>query len=184
MNSVCVFCGSRLGKGDRYRDAAAELGRELAARRLELVYGGASVGTMGVIADNALAAGGHVYGVIPNGLVERELAHTTLTDLVVVDTLSERKRRMIDRADAFIALPGGLGTLDELFEVLTTATLGLHTKPTGVLDVDGFYGPLMVALDRMVEDGFISPSARADLIVADRVDSLLDQLAAAAAATE
>src|SRR5262249_34733697 len=106
------------------------------------------------------------------------------TDLVVVDSLSERKRRMIDRADAFIALPGGLGTLDELFEVLTTATLGLHTKPTGVLDVDGFYVPLLGALDRMVEDGFIAASARAELIVADRVDSLVAQLAAAATATE
>jgi len=179
VNSVCVFCGSRLGKGNRYRDAAAELGRELAARGLELVYGGASVGTMGVIADSALAGGGRVYGVIPNGLVERELAHTSLTDLVVVETLSERKRHMIDRADAFIALPGGLGTLDELFEVMTTATLGLHTKPTALLDVDGFYGPLLVALDRMVDDGFISPGSRAELIVADRVGPLLDQLAAA-----
>jgi len=160
---ICVFCGSSPGRGDRYTAAAAGLGRLLAERGIAVVYGGATVGTMGVVADAALKAGGEVYGVIPRALVDREIAHTGLTELFVVADMHERKARMADLADGFIALPGGAGTLEELFEVWTWAQLGLHTKPLGLLDVDGFYEPLATMLDHMVEEGFLSAANR-DLV--------------------
>jgi uncharacterized protein (TIGR00730 family) len=160
---ICVFCGSSPGRGDRYTTAAAGLGRLLAERGIAVVYGGATVGTMGVVADAALKAGGEVYGVIPRALVDREIAHTGLTELFVVADMHERKARMADLADGFIALPGGAGTLEELFEVWTWAQLGLHTKPLGLLDVDGFYEPLATMLDHMVEEGFLSAANR-DLV--------------------
>lgn len=163
MKRICVFCGSSPGRGDRYTSAAAALGRLLAERGIAVVYGGATVGTMGVVADAALKAGGEVYGVIPRALVDREIAHTGLTELFVVADMHERKARMADLADGFIALPGGAGTLEELFEVWTWAQLGLHTKPLGLLDVDGFYEPLGAMLDHMVEEGFLSAANR-DLV--------------------
>src|SRR5215208_6565109 len=136
---ICVFCGSSPGRGDAYGAAAAGLGRLLAERGIGLVYGGASVGTMGIVADAALAAGGEVVGVIPQALVDREMAHAGLTDLRVVADMHQRKATMADLSDGFVALPGGAGTMEELFEVWTWALLGLHAKPIGLLDVNGFY---------------------------------------------
>src|SRR5262245_12742237 len=142
MRRVCVFCGSSAGNRPEYADAARHLGAALARRGLGLVYGGGHVGLMGVVADAVLRAGGEVIGVIPQALVERELAQAGLTRLEVVDTMHQRKARMADLADAFVALPGGFGTCDELFEILTWSQLGLHARPVGLLNVAGFFDPL------------------------------------------
>jgi hypothetical protein len=170
---VCVFCGSSPGASPAFGELAARLGRELAAQRLGLVYGGASVGLMGRMADAALAAGGEVIGVIPQSLVDMEVAHADLADLRVVKTMHERKALMADLADAFIALPGGMGTLDELFEVLTWAQLGLHTKPIGLLDLHGYFQPLLGFLDGAVRARFLQPVHRAMLLVDDDPRRLL-----------
>src|SRR5271154_5558209 len=162
---VCVFCGSSSGKGPQYADSARRLGAALAARGLELVYGAGDVGLMGVLADAALAAGGRVVGVIPQALVQREVAHHGLSELHVVRTMHERKALMADRADAFLALPGGFGTADELFEILTWAQLGLHSKPVGLLNVAGFFDPLLAWIDRCVSDGFLRPENRDLLLI-------------------
>ncbi|SHG34085.1 LOG family protein [Streptoalloteichus hindustanus] len=162
---VCVFCGSSTGRGERYVAAARELGRVLAERGIGLVYGGASVGTMGEVADAVLAAGGEVVGVIPHGLVDRELSHQGLTELHVVADMHERKAMMAEKADAFIALPGGIGTLEELFEVWTWAHLGIHRKPLALLDVDGYYAHLRRFVDHMVEEDFLREATRDMLIV-------------------
>jgi len=153
--SVCVYCGSRDGARPGYREGAAALGTAIAQAGVRLVYGGARVGLMGVIADAALAAGGDVFGVIPRSMTDRELAHTGLTELKVVETMHQRKLAMIDAADGFIAMPGGFGTLEELFEVLTWHQLGWHDKPCGLLDVDGFYAPLARCLAHMNTEGFV-----------------------------
>lgn len=174
---ICVFCGSSTGKGSGYLDAAAEVGRTLAARGIGLVYGGASVGTMGAVADAAIAAGGEVIGVIPRSLVDRELAHPGLSDLHVVADLHERKATMAEAADAFLALPGGAGTLEELFEVYTWAQLGLHAKPIALLDVDGYYQPLLRFLAHMSGEGFLSEASREMLIVDTDVKRVLDRYA-------
>ena len=181
MRWLGVFCGSRDGARPEYRDAAHALGRTLAARGVGVVYGGASVGLMGAVADAALAAGGEVIGVIPRSLVAREIAHAGLTGLHVVDTMHERKARMAAVADAFVALPGGVGTLEELFEVWTWGQLGLHAKPCGLLDVAGYYAPLLAFVDRGVAEGFIRPAQRQTLIVDDDASRLLDRLAAVTA---
>lgn len=173
ITRVCVFCGSSPGATPAFGQLAAHLGQLLAAQDLALVYGGASVGLMGRLADAALAAGGEVIGVIPQSLVDMEVAHRGLADLRVVSTMHERKALMADLADAFIALPGGIGTLDELFEVLTWAQLGLHTKPAGVLDLDGYYRPLLAFLDGAVEARFLQPTHRAMLLVDDDPQRLL-----------
>jgi uncharacterized protein (TIGR00730 family) len=175
---ICVFCGSSPGRGDRYTTAAAGLGRLLAGRGIDVVYGGATVGTMGVVADAALKAGGDVYGVIPQALVDREIAHTGLTELLVVRDMHERKATMAGMADGFIALPGGAGTLEELFEIWTWAQLGLHDKPLGLLDVDGFYEPLATMLDHMVEEGFLATTYREMVTRESDPVALLERLAA------
>ncbi|MCP2262212.1 hypothetical protein LX15_005946 [Streptoalloteichus tenebrarius] len=162
---VCVFCGSSTGRGERYLAAARELGRVLAERGIGLVYGGASVGTMGAVADAALAAGGEVVGVIPRGLLDRELAHQGLTELHVVADMHERKAMMAEKSDAFVALPGGVGTLEELFEVWTWAHLGIHRKPLALLDVDGYYADLRRFVDHMVREDFLREATRDMLIV-------------------
>jgi uncharacterized protein (TIGR00730 family) len=172
---VCVFCGSSPGKGPSYQDAARKVGSVFAERGVELVYGGASVGTMGVLADAVLAAGGTVHGVIPQSLVDREVAHPGLTSLKVVANLHERKAEMSELADAFLALPGGVGTLEELFEVWTWAQLGLHTKPIGLLDVDGFYQPMLRFLENMSAEGFLAGDFREMLIVTTDVVEALDR---------
>ena len=179
IRSLCVFCGSSTPGDVRYPDAALELGRTLAERGIDLVYGGGSVGLMGVLADAALEAGGRVIGVIPAGLFSREVGHTGLTHMHEVATMHERKALMYDLADAFVALPGGLGTLDELAEVVTWAQLGLHQKPVALLDVDGFWEHLVAQLDRMVDLGLLKPANRSLLLRAESVDGALAALAAA-----
>jgi len=178
VTSVCVFCGSASGLRAEYTDAAREVGRALAARNLALVYGGGRVGLMGQVAQAALAAGGTVVGVIPHALAKKEIAQEDCTELIVVDTMHERKALMADRAGAFVALPGGFGTLDELFEILTWAQLGIHAKPVAVLNVRGFFAPLLALLDHMTAEGLLRPVHRELLLVADSVPELFDKLTA------
>lgn len=175
----CVFCGSSPGARPEYTTAARDLGVALADRGIELVYGGAHVGLMGVVADAARQAGGHVIGVIPRDLAEFDVAHKELPDLRVVGTMHERKSLMADLSDGFIALPGGLGTFEELFEALTWTQLGLQSKPCGVLNVGGYFDPLIALLDRAVEERFLKPVHRAILQVSKNPDDLLDAIAAA-----
>lgn len=172
---ICVFCGSSTGRSEQYVAAAREVGRQLACRGVGLVYGGAQVGTMGVLANAALDGGGEVIGVIPAQLVDRELAHPGLSDLHVVSGMHERKARMAGIADAFLALPGGAGTLEELFEVWTWAQLGLHDKPLGLLDVAGFFQPLLAYIDHMVTEEFLSSTYRDMLVIASDIDEILDR---------
>ena len=174
---VCVYCGSSPGNDPRYGEATVALAEALVASGQGLVYGGASVGLMGLVADTALAAGGEVIGVIPDDLVKKEIAHGGLTRLHVVDTMTERKTLMADLSDAFVALPGGYGTLDELFEVLTWSQLGVHAKPAGLLDVAGYWAGLTGFLDAAVEAGFLRPQHRSMLLVDDDPARLLDRLA-------
>lgn len=178
MPRVCVYLGSREGHDPRFRDAAVALGRGIAERGLGLVYGGARIGLMGAVADAALEAGGEVIGVMPHHLVDREMAHHGLSELIRVDNMHERKASMAAHADAFVALPGGIGTLEELFEVWTWQYLGLHDKPVGLLDVAGFYQPLLSFLDNAVDAGFLAARTRAQLQHAGTPDSLLDSLEA------
>ena len=175
MKRICVYCGSSSGARPVFAESAAALGRALAERGLGLVYGGADCGLMGVIADTVLAAGGEVIGVIPHGLLELEAAHPELTELVVVDTLHERKARMLSLCDALVTLPGGHGAHDELFEALTWLQLGIHDKPVGLLNVEGFYDGLVAHLDRASTEGFIRPEHRALLLVDDDPQRLLDR---------
>ena len=177
MQSVCVYCGSGPGKRPAYAAAARAFGAAAAARGLRVIYGGASVGLMGALADAVLDAGGEVEGVIPRRLVERELAHATLTRLHVVDSMLERKELMASLSDAFVALPGGIGTLDELFETLTWTQLGIHAKPSGLLDVEGYWQPLLALLERQVQEGFIRRPWQELLCVAAAPEALLDRLA-------
>jgi uncharacterized protein (TIGR00730 family) len=176
MKSVCVFCGSSPGSRPEYGVMARTVGETLARRGLTLIYGGASRGLMGVLADAALGAGASVVGVIPRPLARAEIAHGGLTELVVVDSLYERKRVMFERADAFVTLPGGFGTLDELAEALTMSQLGLHAKPCGLLDVAGFFDPLIAFFDRARDERFVRPEHRALVIVERDPDRLLDAL--------
>ncbi|WP_454056011.1 LOG family protein [Cupriavidus sp. Marseille-Q8015] len=179
MKSVCVYCGSSPGNRPEYAEAAALLGRTLAARGLALVYGGGKVGLMGIVADSVLAHGGTVVGVIPDALMQKEVGHRGLTELHVVRNMHERKQMMADRADAFIALPGGVGTFEELFETFTWLQLGYHDKPVGLLNVAGFYDGMLGFLSHAVHEGFLKP-VHADLLhVADTADGLLVKLAAA-----
>jgi uncharacterized protein (TIGR00730 family) len=177
MKRVLVFCGSSPGRVPEYAAAASELGRELASRRLEVVYGGASVGLMGALADSTLAAGGTVIGVIPRRLVEQEIAHAGLTKLHIVETMHERKALMAELADAVIALPGGTGTLDELFELFTWKQLGLLRMPIGLLDVDGYWQPLLAFLEHAVNERFLRAEHLALLQVERSAEALVDRLA-------
>jgi uncharacterized protein (TIGR00730 family) len=177
MKRVCVFCGSSTGVRPEYLAMARALGFALARRGVGLVYGGASVGLMGAVADATLSAGGEVIGVLPRSLQAREIAHLNLTELHIVDSMHTRKAMMAERADAFIALPGGLGTMEELFEVLTWRLLGLHRKPAGLLDVAGYYAGLTSFLEHTINEGFLRPE-QLSLHVATDPDALLDLLAA------
>ena len=184
MRSVCVFCGSGVGRDRAYAAAARSIGDEIARRCLRLVYGGGSIGLMGVVADAALAGGAEVVGVLPSALFGREVVHAGLTRLHEVRTMHERKALMAKLADAFIALPGGYGTLDELIEMTTWAQLGIHTKPLGVLDVNGYYASLREFVARALADGFILPRY-AGLIAYDTSPSgLIDRLTAMSATTQ
>ncbi|MET0235317.1 MAG: TIGR00730 family Rossman fold protein [Kibdelosporangium sp.] len=171
---ICVFCGSASGRGPGYASAAAELGRLLAERGITLVYGGASVGTMGILADATIAAGGEVIGVIPGDLVDRELAHQSLTELRVVGSMHERKALMAELSDGFLALPGGTGTLDELFEIWTWAQIGLQDKPIGLVDTAGFYQPLLRMVDHLAAEGFLKTDYRTLIQVSSDPATLLD----------
>ncbi|QBF24927.1 TIGR00730 family Rossman fold protein [Pseudomonas tructae] len=176
VRSICVFCGASSGVNPAYREAAIHLGRSIAERGLTLVYGGGAVGLMGIVADAAMAAGGEVIGIIPEALKNAEIGHTGLTRLEVVDGMHARKARMAELSDAFVALPGGLGTLEELFEVWTWGQLGYHAKPLGLLDVNGFYSKLGSFLDHVVAEGFVRPQHRAMLQLADSPAQLLDAM--------
>lgn len=174
--AVCVFCGSARGMRPVHAEAARLLGFELANRGLDLVYGAGDVGLMGVLADAALQAGGRVIGVIPRALVEREVAHRGLTELHIVETMHQRKALMADKSDLFLALPGGFGTADELFEILTWAQLGIHNKPVGLVNLAGFFDPLLLWLERGVQEGFLREKHRDLLLVGDHPLELLDRL--------
>jgi uncharacterized protein (TIGR00730 family) len=178
LRRICVFCGSSPGARPDYAAAARALADELCARGLGLVYGGASVGVMAAVADAVLARGGQVIGVIPEALMARELAHPALTELHVVGTMHQRKARMVDLADGFVALPGGFGTLDELFEVLTWAQLGLHDKPCGLLDVAGYFEHLLRFVDHLVAERMVREEHRALLLHEREPAALLDAMAA------
>jgi uncharacterized protein (TIGR00730 family) len=180
LRRICVFCGASHGGRPEYAAGAFDLGRSLAARGITLIYGGGRAGLMGAVADAALAAGGQVIGVITKLLESRELAHTGISELHVVQSMHERKMMMADLADAFIALPGGLGTLDELFEILAWAQLGIHSKPVGLLNTAGFYDPLMVFLDQIERENFLRLNHRTEVVFEGSIDRMLDRLASCA----
>ena len=178
MKSICVFAGSNGGMRDEYGAAAKDLGRTVARRNLALIYGGARVGLMGALADAALAEGGHVTGIMPQALVDKEVAHRGLTELKVVTSMHERKAMMSDLAGGFVALPGGWGTMEEFFEVLTWGQLGLHQKPCGLLNVHGYFDGLLGFVEHSIAEGFVRKEYRAMICVSDRPDKLLDAMAA------
>ncbi len=178
LRRICVFCGSSVGLRPAYAEAACELGRTLAERGIGVVFGGGKVGLMGVLADAALAAGGEAIGVIPQALVAREIGHNGLTKLHVVHSMHERKTLMADLADGFIALPGGYGTFEEFCEAVTWTQLGIHKKPCGLLNIDGYYDAMLELLDRAVADGFIRQANRSLVLDAADVPTLLDKLMA------
>ncbi len=176
---ICVFCGSSFGRNGAYKRAAARLGAELANRGIGLVYGGASVGLMGTIADAALAGGGSVIGVLPEALADLEIAHQGLDELHIVSSMHERKAQMADLSDAFIVLPGGIGTMEEAFEVWTWSQLGVHAKPIGLLNTDGFYDRLQGFLDHLVEEAFVKKIHRDIMLSDEEPGALIEKLAVA-----
>ena len=177
MKAICVYCGSSPGLGETYLESARELGEELVRRDISLVYGGASIGLMGEVANAVLEGGGKVTGVLPKDLFRREVPHAGLTELIEVSTMHERKAIMADLADAFIALPGGLGTIEELFEILTWSQLKIHNKPCGVLNIAGYYDKLGEFVNFAVTQEFVRPQHRDMILWADSPQSLLDQFA-------
>jgi uncharacterized protein (TIGR00730 family) len=174
---LCVFCGSSHGKNPTYAEAAKNLGGELARRGIELVYGGGNVGLMGVIADAVLDSGGEVIGVIPESLMAKELGHRGIQELRVVKTMHERKAMMVDLSDGFIAMPGGIGTFEEFFEIVTWAQLGFHSKPCALLNVNEFYDPLLHLLDHAIAESFVKPKQRDLVLVEADFSKLLDRMA-------
>lgn len=177
IRSVCVFCGSRPGDRPAFAEAARALGTAMAERGITVVYGGAKVGIMGALANAALAKGGRVVGVIPKGLVTKEIAHDGLSELFLTDTMFERKERMLTLSDAFVTLPGGFGTFDELFETLTLSQIGFHDKPNALLDVGGFFDPLVALMDKTIAHQFAAPQHRGLVFVETDPNRLLDRLA-------
>lgn len=177
IESIAVYCGSSRGTDPVFAEAAAQLGALLAAHDIDVVFGGGRVGLMGVLADAVLEAGGRVHGVITAALVDSEIAHEELTSLAVVDTMHERKAAMADRADAFIAMPGGFGTLDEFLEMVTWGQLGIHRKPCGILDIAGFFGPLRTFVDTATNFGFIHEEHRDSLVIAEHPGEIIGALA-------
>lgn len=176
IKRICVFCGSSIGQKDIYRKSASLLGKLLVERGYELVYGGGQVGLMGIIANSVLEAGGQVTGVIPKQLASREVLHPSLSKLFLVSSMHERKAKMNELSDAFIALPGGFGTFEELFEVVTWAQLGIHTKPIGILNIDGYYQKLFEFLDHAFSDQFIHEIFRSIMVFENSEESLLDRI--------
>ena len=184
MKRLAVYCGSSMGADPAFADTARRLGEAMAARGIGLVYGGGRLGLMGVVADAVREAGGEAYGVIPQALLDIEVAHTGLTELHVVQTMHERKAKMTELADAFVALPGGIGTLDELFEAWSWNALGYHAKPFCLLNVAGFWDGMIAFLDHVAASGFMSPARRAQLLVAEEIGEAIDLLDAATRAAE
>jgi len=184
MRRLAVYCGSSMGTDPAFADTARVLGRAMAARGIGLVYGGGRLGLMGVVADAVLEAGGEAYGVIPQALVDLEVAHTGLTELHLVANMHERKALMTDLTDAFVAIPGGIGTLDELFEAWSWNALGYHAKPFALLNVHGFWDRMIEFLDHAAQSGFMSPARRAQLLVAEDIDSVIEMLDSGIAAAE
>ncbi len=178
MNRICVFCGSKTGNSPLFLETAIQLGRVLAERGLDLVYGGASIGLMGAVADSVMAGGGKVVGVIPEAMASKEVAHDCLTEMHVVSSMHERKSMMARLADAFVALPGGFGSFEELLEMITWAQLGIHRKPVGILNVGGYYDPLIQLFERAIEEGFIKPRNRKLFVIEQEPDRLLQTLVA------
>lgn len=176
MKRVCVFCGSRAGRQSQFARAARDLAQELSDRSLDLVYGGGSVGLMGILADTMLSRGRRVIGVIPKQLATSELMHTEVADMRIVHSMHERKALMLELADVFVTLPGGFGSMEELFEVLSWRQLGLHPHPVGVLNVDGYYDSLIGLADTMLAQGFVTDSTRELMIVESTVAALMDRL--------
>lgn len=176
MKRITVFCGSSFGTEEIYKEQATLLGKTLAKQNIELVYGGANVGLMGAVADGVLNAGGKAIGVLPNFLRSKEIAHLGLTELILVESMHERKAKMNDLCDGVITLPGGFGTMEELFEMLTWAQLGLHKKPIAVLNINGFYDALIALTEVMVEKGLLKDVNQKMLLVSDNIDDLLDQM--------
>ncbi|ARA97911.1 TIGR00730 family Rossman fold protein [Geobacillus thermodenitrificans] len=176
MKAICVFCGSSYGQNSKYKEAAQELGMFLARRGITLIYGGGKAGLMGEVAEAVLGHQGHVVGIIPQFLKDREVAHDRLSELVVVDTMHTRKAKMNEAADGFIALPGGYGTYEELFEVLSWSRVGLHQKPIGLLNVDGFFDPLLDLLRHTVQQGFAAPQDLELIVSAGDVPTLYEQM--------
>lgn len=177
MKNLCVYCGSSPGKDPAFLEAGRELGRLLVARGIGLVYGGAGIGVMGAVADAVLAGGGRAIGIIPEALAIREVAHAGLTEQHVVGSMHERKQLMAERSDGFVALPGGWGTFEEIFEVLTWAQLGFHQKPCGLLNVNGYYDHLHTFLENAIDSGFVPPVCREMLMVEENPERLLDRYA-------
>jgi uncharacterized protein (TIGR00730 family) len=175
IKSICVYCGSSLGRTESYASAAVLLAETLVSRNIRLVYGGAGIGTMGILADQVLMLGGEVIGVIPKALAHKEVAHNHLTELHVTHSMHDRKMLMADLADGFIALPGGIGTLEELFEIWTWAQLGFHSKPCGLLNVAGYYDALISFLDHVAAEQFVRPHHRGMLLVETKPDALLER---------
>lgn len=176
MKTVCVYCGSSFGNNPVYSAVARELGQALAEQQIELIYGGGRVGLMGVVADAVLAAGGRVQGVIPQALADREVAHHGLTQLHIVQSMHDRKSMMADLSEGFIALPGGIGTLEELFEIWTWAQLGIHTRPIGILNIAGYFDRLLEFLTHAVREAFLKPAHRQTAVVSADVADLLEQM--------
>jgi len=175
LRSLCVYCGSNPGRQSAYREAATTLGREMAARGIELIYGGASIGVMGAIADSVIQHGGRAIGIIPHSLATREVAHSGLDELIVVNSMHERKAKMAERADGFIALPGGWGTIEEIFEMLTWAQLGFHDKPCGLLNVAGYYDHLSRFVEHTIDQLFVREAYRPMMMIEADVTTLLDR---------
>ncbi len=176
ISSVCVYCGSSAQVDESFKAAATKLGNIIAGQGLKLVYGGGRVGLMGLVSDAVIKAGGSVTGIIPGHIADKEVAHTELTELHVVKTMHERKQMMVDQADAFLILPGGLGTMDEFFEIFTWWQLGLHGKPIIIVNVDGYWTKLLDLIDHIISENFARPADREYLCVVDRVEDVLDAL--------
>lgn len=176
MKSICVFCASSLGNDPIYAQTAFELGKILAENQIDLIYGGAQVGLMGKVAEGTLSNKGKVIGIIPEFLKTKEIAHASLTELITVKTMHERKALMHDKSDAFIALPGGFGTMEELFEILTWAQLSLHQKPIGILNINGFYDPLIQLVETMITSGLLKQEYKAMLLISDSIEDLISQM--------
>jgi len=176
MNSITVFCGSSFGSDEKYKEQAVLLGKTLAQQNIQLIYGGANVGLMGAVADGVLSEGGKAIGVLPHFLQSKEIAHTQLTELILVESMHERKTKMNDLCDGVIVLPGGYGTLEEFFEMITWAQLGLHKKPIAILNIDGFYDDLIKLVKMMVDKGFLKQINQEMLLVSDDIDELLEKM--------